>query len=156
VPYIATRADILESAEHALFSLTLKFIGNRKFNGKIKYKDRYELTNVTDALSQLTMIFRDLMLPSETFVKEELKRMVHELDDKISPELMLKVEQEIDSLDFEEWQQTQKEALLGAKGQSPAEQQASKSTGTMTEAAQEARSSVSATKKLKGKNNGKN
>lgn len=149
VPFIATRADILEKAEMTFMKTTMKLI-NKEWDGKIKYKDRYELTNITDAISQLLQVFRDLMCPSETFVKEELKRLVHELDGKIPTDKMAKIMQEIESMDFPEWQGKQLEALIGA-GKSPAEQQKPKSTGTMAEAASEAKSSnTSATKKQKG------
>lgn len=140
VPFIATRADALQDTEYKLYSLTLQYSGTAAstsgFDGKVKYKDRYELTNITDALSQLTMLFRDLAIPSPTFVKQEMKRLVHELDDKISPDLMAQIENEIDSMDFAQWQQIQEEALVG-RGVSIAEQQKPKSSGTMAELKQE-------------------
>lgn len=151
VPFIATRADTLEKSENAFMSLTMKMV-SKSWDGKVKYKDRYELTNITDAITQLTAIFRDLMLPSETFAKEELKRLVHELDGKIPTEKMAQVLKEIDDMDFADWQETQKLALIGNSGQSPADQQKPKSTGTMAEAAAEAKTTnTAATKKLKGK-----
>ena len=120
VPFIATRADTLEMTEKALLTLTLKYSGiDAPFDGKIKYKDRYELTSLTDAMTQLMVIFRDLFIPSPTFVKEELKRVVREFDDKLPDAVAKAIEDEIDAFNFEDWQQTQKEALIG-KGVSPA------------------------------------
>lgn len=151
VPFIAARADTLEKIENALMQLTLQFIG-KSWDGKIKYKDRYEITNLTDALTQLQVLARDLMLPSETFVKEELKRIVHEFDGKLPPETMKEVEDQIDAMDFSDWQETQKEALVGKsnQGNSPGAQQKSKSSGTTAEAAAEAKTtSAAATKKVK-------
>jgi hypothetical protein len=149
VPFIASRADTLEKTENALMSMTLKMSAN-KWDGTVKYKDRYELTNITDAITQLTSVFRDLLMPSETFVKTELWKLVQELDGKIPQDDLLKIKQEIDSMDFEEWQQTQIMALVG-KGASPAEQQNDKSTGTMAEAAAESNNTPSATKKLQSR-----
>jgi hypothetical protein len=126
VPFIATRADTLEKTEVALMKLTMKLI-SKDWDGKIKYKDRYELTNITDAISQLTMIFKDLLMPSETFVKEEFKRLVHELDGKLSPDVLAKILKEIDGMDFAAWQETMKEALVGGKAQQPG--QATSPTG---------------------------
>jgi hypothetical protein len=148
VPFIATRADTLEKCENALMTITMKVLG-KEWDGKVKYKDRYELTNVTDAITQLTSVFRDLMIPSESFVKEELKRLVREIDGKITPEVMAKILKEIEAMDFPGWQETQKLALIGNAGKSPAAQQKDKSTGTVAEAAAEARAPGTATKKLR-------
>jgi hypothetical protein len=145
VPFIAGRADTLEKAENAFMALTMKLI-NKSWDGKIKYKDRYELTNITDAITQLTSIFRDLYMPSETFVKEELKRLVHEMDGKIPIETMATILKEIDDMNFSEWQEVQKQALIG-QPKSPADQQKNKSSGTIAEASAEARSG--ATNKLR-------
>jgi len=148
IPFIANRADTLERAENRLMELTAKFM-SASWDGKIKYKDHYEITNITDAITQLTSVFRDLGLPSETFAKQELKRLVHELDGKIPPETLVKIEKEIDEMDFGDWQEMQRQALVG-RGSSPAEQQAPKSTGTMEEVAAEAKTTnTAATKKLK-------
>ncbi|HWV46123.1 MAG TPA: hypothetical protein VN039_08915, partial [Nitrospira sp.] len=151
VPFISNRADTLEAAENALMTRTLKYL-NKTWDGKIKYKDRYELTNITDALTQLLMLFRDLQLPSETFVKEELKRLVHEMDGKLPTDTLNKVLHEIDELDFDEWQEVQKEALVG-KPSSPGEQNQPKSTGTTAEAASEAKAQTASTSKIRNKNN---
>lgn len=149
VPFIATRADTLEKTETALMSLTMKLV-SKTWDGKIKYKDRYELTNVTDAITQLTSVFRDLIMPSETFCKEELKRLVCELDGKIPIDKMAKIMQEIDALDFKDFQETQKLALIGNAGSSPAAQQKPKGTGTMAEVSKESNNQgSSATNKLK-------
>lgn len=158
VPFISTRADVLETTENRLMAITLKYTNNETWDGKVKYKDRYELTNVTDAIVQITSIFRDLLLPSETFAKEELKRLVHELDDKVPTDLMAKIEKEIDEMDFKQWSDTQKQALIGknsSKGQSPADQQKPKNTGTMAEVANESRvaGTTSATKRIRKRTN---
>lgn len=118
VPRIASRAETLEKAEVRLMQLTLKYMG-KTWDGRIKYKDRYEITNISDALSQLTQLFKDLQMPSETFVKTELKRMVHEIDGKLTADEIAKVEAEIDAMDFAEWQDSQKLALLGKAAMSP-------------------------------------
>jgi hypothetical protein len=118
VPKIATRADTLEKGENKLMELTLKYMG-KTWDGKIKYKDRYELTNISDALQQMTVLFKELQMPSETFVKEELKRMVHEFDGKIPIETMNTISAEIDKMDFSEWQDAQKLALIGKAAMSP-------------------------------------
>jgi hypothetical protein len=139
VPFIATRADILEKAENELMQLTLEYVG-KSWNGKVKYKDRYEITNLTDAMTQLVTLARDLQLPSKTFVVEELKRLVDEYDGKINPDTLVKIKKEIDGLDFSEWQDTQKQALIGQpkappEGSSPTSQGKSKSKGTSAESA---------------------
>jgi hypothetical protein len=118
VPKIATRADVLEKAENRLMELTMKYV-DKKWDGKIKYKDRYELTNISDALSQMTSLFKDLQMPSETFVKQELKRMVHEFDGKIPLDEMTTIEAEIDAMDFAEWQDIQRLAFIGKAAMAP-------------------------------------
>jgi hypothetical protein len=149
VPFIASRADMLESVENRAMELTMKLVG-KEWDGKIKYKDRYELTNLNDALTQLQIICRDLLIPSETFIREELKRVIREYDGKLPKEVLTKAEREIDDADIKKWMGTQKEALVG-KQASPAAQQKDKSTGTMAEAAAEAKVNTGATKKLRDK-----
>lgn len=112
VPKIATRAETLEKAENRLMVLTMKYL-NKTWDGKIMYKDRYELTNISDALSQLTTLFQDLQLPSETFAKEEMKRFVHEFDGKLNSDTMAKIYSEIDAMDFPTWQQTMTDIVVG-------------------------------------------
>ena len=152
VPFISSRADELELTETRLMELTMKWL-NKEWDGKIKYKDRYELTNFTDALTQFQMLARDLQLPSETFVKEELKRLYHEYDGKLSDDLVAKINKEIDAMDFKGWMETQKEALVGGQGNSPGDQQKPKSKGTTAEAAAEGNNQTSnaATNKVKKK-----
>jgi hypothetical protein len=151
VPFISARADALEKTENKLMQLTMKLIG-KEWDGKIKYKDRYEITNLTDSLTQLLMIVRDLAVGSETFVKEELKRMVREYDGKLPVELLTKIEKEIEEMDFKDWQELQKEALVGPNKASPGDQQKPKGTGTMAEVQSESKTpNTKQTKKLKGK-----
>lgn len=148
VPFISSRADVLEAMENSLMELTMKRV-SKTWQGKIKYKDRYELTNLTDALTQFLMLVRDLQLGSEKFVKSELKRFVREYDGKLPSEVLGEIESQIEGIDFKEWSSIQKEALVG-KGQSPGEQQKPKGTGTMAEAEAESRSNkTAATTKLK-------
>lgn len=151
VPFISSRADALETFEHELMKFTLQKIG-KEWKGKIKYKDRYEITNITDALTHLQILIKDLQIGefSETFVKEQLKRLVSEFDGKLPKEVLAKVMHDIDSADFSGWKHTQKEALVGKESKtSPAAQQKSKQTGTMEEAAAEAKVNTGATKKLR-------
>lgn len=118
VPKIATRADVLERTEVNLLKLTFEYMG-KTWDGTIKYKDHYEITNLTDALQQMTVLFKDLQLPSETFVKAELKRMIHEFDGKLTEEEIQKAEKEIDTMDFDAWQATQKLAYVGRAAEAP-------------------------------------
>jgi len=118
VPKIATRADVLERTEINLLKLTLEYMG-KTWDGTIKYKDHYEITNLTDALQQMTVLFKDLQMPSETFVKAELKRMVHEFDGKLTDDEIKAVENEIDTMDFDAWQATQKLAYVGRAAEAP-------------------------------------
>lgn len=118
VPYIASRADTLERTENRLFTLAYKYM-NQEWKGKIKYKDRYEITNLTDALAQMTAMFKDLQMPSETFAKAELKRIIHEFDGKLPYEQLKKAEDEIDGMDFKEFQDTMKLAFIGRAAMSP-------------------------------------
>lgn len=145
VPHISTRADTLEAFEIELMKLTCKFEG-KDWKGKVKYKDRYEITNLTDALTQLLMIVGDLALPSETFVKEQLKRIVREFDGKLPPETLTTIYQEVETYDFKKWQ----DAVQNVGGKVAANQQKPKGTGTMAEVKAEAKvEDASSTKKLK-------
>jgi hypothetical protein len=147
VPFIAARAEVLEVSENALMQLTLARI-SKNWDGKIKYKDHYEITNITDAMTQFVMITRDMLMPSETFDKEQLKRFVNEFDGKLQPDIRNKINQEIETMDYDKWKEVQKEALIGAP-KSPAAQQKPKSTGTVAEVKAEAKTNGgAATKKL--------
>jgi hypothetical protein len=149
VPFISSRAEILEGVENELMRLTMKMVG-KEWKGKIKYKDRYEITNLTDALTQLLIIVKDFQIPSETFVKEELKRIVREFDGKLPKETLAKIEKEIEAADHSKWMSIQKQALVG-RGQSttsPGDQHKPKQSGSMQEVAQEAQAqNVGSTKK---------
>jgi hypothetical protein len=119
VPHIATRADALERAEHAFMSLTMEMMGET-WEGSIKYKDRYEITNISDAISQLSSLVKDLMLPSPTFVKHEFKRLVEEYDGKMPLEIREKVMSEIESKVDDKFFEAMKQAAGGANPPAPA------------------------------------
>jgi hypothetical protein len=92
------------------------------------------------------MIVGDLGLPSETFVKEELKRIVREYDGKLPPDTLATIYREIDAYDFKKWQDT----INKVNGEVAANQQKPKGTGTMAEVKAEAKvDDNSSTKKLK-------
>lgn len=148
VPFISSRADMLESVETQLMQLTMLWLG-KEWDGKIQYKDRYELTNITTALTQFQILTRDLQITSETFVKAELKRLVHAYDGKLTVDEQTKVDSEIDAIVFTDWISVQKEALLGVSGTSPGSQQKPKDTMTIDEHAKEAKVDDSAATRLK-------
>lgn len=148
VPFISSRADSLEQLENRLMTLTMKW-AKKTWNGKIKYKDRYELTNLSDALTQFQILARDLQIPSPTWIKSELKRLVHEYDGKLPVEDVALINKEIDEMSFDGWMETQKEALIGQNKPSAGEQQKPKGTGTMVEVAQESNNTPASTNKLK-------
>jgi len=143
VPFIAERADTLEELENKLMGLTFKYL-NKKWSGKVSYKDDYSITNITDAMTHLLMLFKDLALPSETFAKAELIKLAQMLDNKLPQEEKQKVTQEINDLNFSDWSSS-----IRSSSTSPAAQQKPKSTGTIAEIAQEAKVGVGATNKLK-------
>ena len=118
VPKIATRADALEACETALLTLTCKYLG-KDWDGTIKYKDHYQITNLTDALAQLSTLFKDLQIPSKTFAQEQMKRMIHEFDGKMSADQMKKVYSEIDAIDWDAWFDTMQLAFIGRAALSP-------------------------------------
>ncbi len=124
VPFISARADMLERVESSLMKTTMEMAG-KTWDGKIKYKDRYELTNLTGALTQLLMLVKDLQIgeASERFVKTQLIRLVHEYDGKLSIDDQAEIEKQIESMDMKPWLETQKLALIGAPKTSPGEQQ---------------------------------
>ncbi len=150
VPFISSRADMLERIENQLMDLTMKLV-NKEWDGKIKYKDNYAITNLTDALTQFLIIVKDLQVPSETFVRSELARLIHEYDGKMPEEVLAMVHKEIAEFDFTKWAETQKQALLGPPPTSPGDQQKPKGSGTMAEAQAEAKVKTGATSKVKGK-----
>lgn len=118
VPKIATRADALENLEMRLMSLTMKYLG-KAWDGAVKYKDHYEVTNLADSLSQMGTMFKELQIQSKTFAKTQLKRMVAEFDGKLTPEDRAAVEKEIDGINFDEWFDMHKLAYIGRAAQSP-------------------------------------
>jgi len=130
-PFISTRADRLEETENKLMRLTFRYI-DQEWDGRIKYKDRYEITNFADTLTQLLIICQDLKIPSETFVKEELKRVLREFDDKLPPDVKARIEKEVEAMSFKEWQ-----SEIGQNKTSPGAQQKPKSSGTIQEISSE-------------------
>jgi hypothetical protein len=118
VPKIATRADALEKCEHMLLRLTLKYLG-KEWDGTIKYKDHYQITNLTDALAQLSTLFKDLQIPSKTFAQEQMKRMIHEFDGKMTPDQLTLVNKEIDAIDWDAWFDNMQLAFLGRAALAP-------------------------------------
>lgn len=119
VPKIATRADVMEDLEGRLMKLTAKFAGKDTWDGSVKYKDHYEVTNLADSLSQMSTLFKDLQIQSKTFATTQLKRMVSEFDGKLSQEDLAKVNDEIDAINWAEWFDTQKLAYIGRAAASP-------------------------------------
>jgi len=149
VPFISSRADMLEGTETKLMRTTMELMG-KEWDGKIKYKDRYELTNLTSALTQLQVLVKDFQMGqiSETFVKTQLTRMVHEYDGKLNVDDQTKIEAEIQNMDFKKWAADQKVAFLGAPKTSPGAQQAPKKDVTLSQKENEAGTTGSATVKL--------
>lgn len=146
VPFLSTWASKLEALENAAMALTMKYKTKTPWDGRVVYKTDYSVTNITDSMTHLLMLMKDLVLPSETFAKAELKRLVTELDGKLSSEDSLKVIKEIDNLDFKEWQD-----LVLTQGKSPTAQQKPQETPMTTkEMVQTAiKSNIGSTNKLK-------
>ena len=67
-------------------------------------------------------------MPSEEFVKHQLKRLAREYDGKMPSEILNKVLDQIDSMNFTEWSET-----ITSKSGSPVAQQKNKQTGSMEE-----------------------
>jgi hypothetical protein len=118
VPKIATRAEALESTEMQLMQLTFEYM-DKDWKGTIKYKDHYQITNLTDALQQLSTLFKDLQINSKTFAEVQMKRMIDEFDGKLSAEQRKKVYDEIEAIDWPEWFDTMKLAFLGRAALAP-------------------------------------
>lgn len=118
VPRIATRAESLEKFEKKMFALTYKY-SKSIWDGAVKYKDHYEITSIADVLSQLTTMFGDLLMPSETFAKEEMMHLVHLFDGKIAPDKLKQIASEIENNDWKEWFDAFKLKALGRASTSP-------------------------------------
>ena len=118
VPKIATRAETLEQMEMRLMALTFEFMG-KEWKGSVKYKDHYQITNLTDALSQLSTLFKDLQINSKTFAEMQMKRMIDEFDGKLTPDQRKKVYEEIEGIDWDEWFDTMKLGFLGRAALAP-------------------------------------
>lgn len=101
IPVINKTADALQYAETRAMKLWCKIQG-KTWTGKISYKDDYSVTNLMDLLLQLAMIFNDVSLFSETFIKEEWKRVVREFDGKLDPETQAAIFAEIDAMSEED------------------------------------------------------
>jgi hypothetical protein len=118
VPRIANRAEVLERFEIQMFQLTYEYMGE-EWDGKIAYKDHYEITNLSDALAQMQTLFSQLLIPSATFAKEEMLRMISLFDGKIAAPELKTIRAEIESADWDEWQDTMKLHFLGRAATSP-------------------------------------
>jgi hypothetical protein len=118
VPRIANRAEILETFEIQMFQLTYEYMGET-WDGKIAYKDHYEITNISDALAQMQTLFSELLIPSPTFAKEEMLRMVSLFDGKLAPDVLKQIRNEIKTADMTEWSDLQKLHYLGRAATSP-------------------------------------
>src|SRR5208282_3048933 len=104
--------------EMRLMSLTFQFMG-KEWKGSVKYKDHYQITNLTDALSQLSTLFKDLQINSKTFAEMQMKRMIDEFDGKLTPDQRKKVYEEIEGIDWDEWFDTMKLSFLGRAALAP-------------------------------------
>lgn len=156
VPKIASRADILEKAEMNLMRLTMKFMG-KTWQGSVKYKDRYEITSLTDWLTQLSIVFSDLGFESETFMKTQFKKLAAQFDGKFTTDELTKVHAEIDKIDFEQWFE-KVGPQLDQQTISPAAQQKPKQDGALGTIAQQAtqqnsKDVTSATKRVRRNSN---
>jgi hypothetical protein len=118
VPKIATRAETLQQCEMQLMKLTFEYMG-KEWDGTIKYKDHYQITNLTDALSQLSTLFKDLQINSKTFAEMQMKRMIDEFDGRLTPDQRKKVYEEIEAIDWDEWFDVMKLAFLGRAALAP-------------------------------------
>lgn len=97
VPFISSRAENLEQTEILLMKLWLKWVDPTfVWDGKVAYKDDYGILNITNFLIQMKMLFSDIGIPSTTFIKEELFRVVQEFDGKIPPDKLQIILKEID------------------------------------------------------------
>ncbi len=152
VPKIATRAEILETTENRLMRLTMKFM-RQEWKGSVKYKDRYEITNITDWLTQLAMLFTDLGMPmlSETFAKEQMKKAAMTFDGKWSPEKLQTILDEIDRADLTKWFKKIGPQEKEQKQSVAAQQKSKQSTQTSSElkAESEKNNTTKVTKKTK-------
>jgi hypothetical protein len=110
VPVIAKAADSLQNGEVQVFRIWCK-VQRAEWKGKVAYKDSYDLTNLQDLLLQLTSAFNSLHVMAPTFVKEEWKRIVRELDGRIPHEQLEKIYNEIDAMKEDEI----KELFMGPK-----------------------------------------
>lgn len=148
-PFITRRSDILEGLETDLMKLTMDYVG-KTWGGKIKYKDRYDITAFNDSLTQLMIIAKDLAVPSQTFIVTQFKRLVKEYDPKMKTEDVIKIDKELQEIDWEMWQSN----ILNKSsiGSSAGEQQKDKGLNTMAQSKAEAKvdDSLAATNKLKG------
>jgi hypothetical protein len=160
VPKIATRAETLERAEVRLMQLTMR-CKNSVWTGTVKYKDHYEITNITDWLTQFSIMLHDLGMPSPTFALEEMKKAINLFDAKLTPETKAKVYQELEAKINDAWlSKVQADQVVegrpannaGGDSSSPAAQQKNKQTGTMAEVQKESvkNQGHSATKRLRG------
>lgn len=105
IPMIAKMADMMQFGETIMWDMWSKMQSKEWKEGQVAYRDDYSITNVQDLLLQLSTIFNNIKLVSPTFVKEEWKRIVREVDGKISPELMQKILTEIDKKSDDEIEQ---------------------------------------------------
>lgn len=101
IPVIAKAADALQQAEVQILTLWAK-IQNQKWEGKIAYKDSFEITNLQDLLLQLSTIFNNLHVISPTFIREEWRRIVREFDGRIERSQLDKIFKEIDGISDQE------------------------------------------------------
>ena len=101
IPVIAKAADTLQQAEIRILTLWAQ-VQNKKWDGKVAYKDSFEITNLQDLLLQLTTIFNTLRVMSPTFIREEWRRIVREFDGRIPRETLDKIFKEIDDIKDED------------------------------------------------------
>jgi hypothetical protein len=94
VPVIARQADALQQAEQQIFALWAE-MQNKKWDGKIAYKDDYSVTSMMDLILEFSSIFTSAKILSPTFVREEWKRLVREFDGKLPQDIMEKIIGEI-------------------------------------------------------------
>lgn len=102
VPAIAKQADVLQAFELRLCKRWAQIQKKDWKDGKIAYKDDYSITNLLDLITQLTQVFRSILLPSPTFIRAEWLRIIREMDRSIPADKLEKIAGELDKMSDED------------------------------------------------------
>jgi len=98
-PTITRLADTLQALETRMAQMWARLTRKAEWTGKIGYRKDYSISSLLDLLVQLNMILQNVRVQSPTFIREQMKRVVREVDGRLTQDMKKKIYAEIDAIE---------------------------------------------------------